>query len=104
MIRLAALVSSYATPIVAFAPTKRLVEELAQLPGWMGIAGSFGDLDLAVEAFNDGALGGLALTYGAGSMGFRLPAAKTLVLIGTAPADVMAQACARAPQAKTVFL
>lgn len=91
-------------PVVAFAPTHRLVQELAQLPGWIGIAGSFGDLDMAVEAFNDGAISGLALTYSAGSMGFRLPAAKTLVLIGTAHEEVMAQACARAPQAKTVLL
>lgn len=103
--KVAVLVSSYATPIVAFSSRHDEVVALGCRPRWVGVSGTNSrDLDAAVRAFNQGEVDGLALTFSLGCMGFRLHGAKTLVMIGTASADVMAQAAARAPGATTVLL
>lgn len=93
-------------PWVVFSSLRADVEELgASDPRWRGITGAnSGELDAAVLAFNRGEIDGLALTFASGCCGFRLHGAKTLAMIGTADSNVMAQAAARAPGAKTVLL
>jgi len=100
------LVTAYALPVVAFSALKKDVLELGMQPRWAGITGDShsSDLEKAVLAFNQGELDGVAFTFAAGSMGFRLRGAKTLVMIGAGDANVMAQAAARAPGANTVLL
>lgn len=99
------LVRSYATPCVAFSARLDEVHALGNQPRWAGISGAnTDDLETAVLAFNQGKLDGIALTFSSGCMGFLLRDAMTLVMIGTAPADVMAQAAARAPGATKVIL
>jgi hypothetical protein len=102
----ATLVASYEKPVVAFSALRKDVNDLGMLPRWAGLDGQRGskDLEAAVLAFNHGELDGLAITFSFGCCGFRLWGAKTLVMIGTAPANVMAQAAARAPGATTVLL
>jgi len=103
---LGTLVTAYALPVVAFSAVKKDVLELGMQPRWAGITGGShsNDLEKAVLAFNQGELDGVAFTFAAGSMGFRLEGAKTVVMIGSAHPDLMAQAAARAPGATVVML
>lgn len=97
-------VVKHPAPWLVFSSVAREVSELGTLPRWRAITGAnHRELTAAVVAFNRGDLDGLAVTFGAG-VGFRLRGVKTIVLVGTADANVMAQACARAPGATTVLL
>ena len=93
-------------PVVAFSREARDIRMLGDLPGWEGLTGNDerDHFDNAIKAFNRGELEGIAFTYAAGSMGFRLSGARTLALIGSAPINSVAQATARAPGARTVTL
>lgn len=99
-------VTAQARPVVAFSVEAKDIRELGALPRWVGITSEdWGDrIRDAVDAFNRGELDGIAFTYAAGCMGFRLRGARTLAIIGSAPINAMSQAAARAPGAKTVLL
>ena len=92
-------------PVVAFCSSQKAVTVLGLLPGWRGVSGAnHRQLESAVLAFNEGLLNGLALTFKAGAMGFRVKGAAKVAFLGTAHPDLLAQCAARAPGAETVLL
>ncbi len=95
------------TPVLAFFRDFAAIREISRFPGWAGVTGADSQKRRVeiFEDFNNGRFDGLAVSYGVARMGVRFPSAKTMVFVDpVACPATMAQAAARAPQAKTVLL
>lgn len=85
-------------PVAVFVNKASDARDLGSRPRWAPYCGAMSqkDREKAVRRFNANQLDGIAMTYTAGSMGFRLRSAKVLVFIDP-PADqaLLAQCAAR---------